>query len=152
MGLTQTWFHLFSVPVWKYLRAWRRVQVGSGLLHPAGCWCVCGEGPAVQRVALGKMRHRMTTENSFITVSVQVNGFMHFLLPDSKMNIAGARLALVAVAVCVLLAQLAAVLCAEPSSLLSYSSADWRVLNMYMYVRPGSGPMQNVMKLGCSDL
>lgn len=41
---------------------------------------------------------------------------------------------------------------AESFSLLSYSSADWRVLNMYMYVRPGSGPMQNVMKLGCSDL
>lgn len=31
-------------------------------------------------------------------------------------------------------------------------TADWRVLNMYMYVRPGSGPMQNVMKLSCSDL
>lgn len=106
----------------------------------------------MQRVAHGKMRAGMTTGSSSITLSVQVNGFMHFLLPDRKMNIAGTRLALVAVAVCALLAQLAAVLCAESSSLLSYSSADWRVLNMYMYVRPGSGPMQNVMKLGCSDL
>lgn len=44
----------------------------------------------------------------------------------------------------------------EALSLVSHSemseTADWRVLNMYMYVRPGSGPMQNVMKLSCSDL
>lgn len=105
------------------------------------------------RVALCWIRAWMSISRNFTILSVRVNYFMRssaFVLRNSKrsINTFGPFHCWRVYVPCTVCYSVVF----KSFSLVSYSLANWRVLNMDMYVRPGSGPMQNVMKLGCSDL